>query len=342
MRETSLNQNAVEVPITGIEQTAILLLSMGETMAAKVLQCFSRDDVVRLTRQMANMSGVSTDEAKWILTQFFDLYRKQSGISSASRDYLEKTLDLALGDKLGRSMLDSIYGDQVSRDIQRLQWVAPAILAKFFIHEHPQMQAVILAFLPPTTASAVLASLPKPGQDDLLLRVANLTEVSEFVINDLKETLERCLEFVAEQSGAKVDGARQVADIINCYSGSRSELIDMLRLNDPETADQIEENMYDFFALGRQSAEVIEEVIQQVPTELMAVALKGADKSFCKTIFGSMPKRMAQALESDIKVQGAVPVSRVENARIEIMKEVRELSEAGDLNFQLFQEPVVS
>ncbi|MCJ8235058.1 lateral flagellar motor switch protein FliGL [Aeromonas veronii] len=342
MNSVNLNQSAVDIDIDNLEKAAILLLSMGTESAAKVMQKLSRDEVQRLISKMASLSGVSSMEAKWTLQQFFNHYREQSGIGSASREYLEQTLDLALGQRLSRSLLDSLYGDVMSQDIQRLQWVPADVLARFFRNEHPQMQAVLLAFLPPQTASAVLDALPSSVHDDLLVRVASLSSVSEHVLGELRLTLDRCLTFVADQSGAKVNGVRQVADILNRYQGDKEQMLSLLREHDGDMALEIEKNMFDFMALRRQSDDTLQRLVQELPSELLALALKNTETSFRKVVLGAMPKRMAQALDDQIQNQGSVSLRKVEQAREEVMQLVRELVEQGEIEFQLFEEPTVS
>ncbi|MFM4982768.1 lateral flagellar motor switch protein FliGL [Aeromonas veronii] len=342
MNSVNLNQSAVDIDIDNLEKAAILLLSMGTESAAKVMQKLSRDEVQRLISKMASLSGVSSMEAKWTLQQFFNHYREQSGIGSASREYLEQTLDLALGQRLSRSLLDSLYGDVMSQDIQRLQWVPADVLARFFRNEHPQMQAVLLAFLPPQTASAVLDALPGSVHDDLLVRVASLSSVSEHVLGELRLTLDRCLTYVADQSGAKVNGVRQVADILNRYQGDKEQMLSLLREHDGDMALEIEKNMFDFMALRRQSDDTLQRLVQELPSELLALALKNTETSFRKVVLGAMPKRMAQALDDQIQNQGSVSLRKVEQAREEVMKLVRELVEQGEIEFQLFEEPTVS
>ncbi|UWH28559.1 lateral flagellar motor switch protein FliGL [Aeromonas veronii] len=342
MNSVNLNQSAVDIDIDNLEKAAILLLSMGTESAAKVMQKLSRDEVQRLISKMASLSGVSSMEAKWTLQQFFNHYREQSGIGSASREYLEQTLDLALGQRLSRSLLDSLYGDVMSQDIQRLQWVPADVLARFFRNEHPQMQAVLLAFLPLQTASAVLDALPGSVHDDLLVRVASLSSVSEHVLGELRLTLDRCLTYVADQSGAKVNGVRQVADILNRYQGDKEQMLSLLREHDGDMALEIEKNMFDFMALRRQSDDTLQRLVQELPSELLALALKNTETSFRKVVLGAMPKRMAQALDDQIQNQGSVSLRKVEQAREEVMQLVRELVEQGEIEFQLFEEPTVS
>ncbi|WP_115719454.1 FliG C-terminal domain-containing protein [Gallaecimonas mangrovi] len=325
-----------------LDKAAILLLSMGEAAAARIMARLSRDEVTALSMRMAKLSGVSTQDARSVIQQFFDSYREQSGISAASRQYLERTLDLALGKRLARGMVDGIYGDALKQELNALQWVPPETLARFFRNEHPQLQAVLLAFLPPENASAVMASLPEDQHDDLLYRVANLKEVPDQVLDELKVTLTRCLSFVSEQSTAKVDGLRQAADILNRYQGDRSALMDMLKLHNEDTATAVADNMYDFMTLSRQSDEVLQTLVQEVPAETLALALKGADAKVHDALVTALPKRMAQSLDDAKQALGLVPISKVEGARNEIMQLVRTLHETGQLNYQLFEEKVVS
>src|SRR5690606_9304330 len=147
------------------------------------------------------------------------------------------------------------------------------------------------------TASQVLTALPAGSHDDLLLRVANLKEVSEPVLLELRACLARCMQQAVEQSSASVDGARQAADIINPFQADRAYLIEMLKLHDKDAAVAVEENMYDFVTLGRQSEEVLQQIVQEIEPDLLALALKGVEPAVRATLLAALPKRMAQAIE---------------------------------------------
>lgn len=342
MNDIELNQEAVDLRIDNIEKAAILMLSMGEEAAAQIFKRLNRDEVQALGQTMARLHNVSTTEAKWILQQFFVQYKKQSGISGASRLYLERTLDLALGNKFSRDFLDNLYGDSIREELQMLQWIPSETLARFFKTEHVQLQAVMLAFLPSGTSSEVLSYYPEETHDDLMFRIANLKEVSERVIEEVRHAAERCLNFFASQVGARVDGIKQVAEMINRYQGDRNALIAKLKDHDPDLITEIEKNMFDFFTLQRQTAEVLAQLLQEIPQETLAVALKGVDANFKKKILGALPKRMAQSLETMLMAPGTSSLSKVEQARAEIMQTVREMMEQGDMEYQLYEEPVVS
>jgi len=326
--------------LTPVEQAAIVLLSMGEEPAAAVLRCLSREELLDVTQVMSRMSGIKVDWVKTAIQHFFDDYREQSGVHGASRSYLKRSLDLALGGDIANSVLNNIYGDAIRPKMQRLQWAAPKWLAEHIAHEHVRMQAVFLAFLPSSQASDVIAALPAEGRDLVLLNVARLSEVDAELLLELEELVERCLSGLGQQ-GASVEGIKQAAEILNRLPAERQQMVELLRAHDPEVVSEIEVSMYDFFILSRQSETVLSRLIEEVPLELWAVALKGAEPAVRDAILAAMPRRQAQSFEDLIRRGGPVPRSRAEAARNEVMAQVKALADAGEIQVQLFAEATV-
>jgi len=323
-----------------LEQAAIVLLSMGEEPAAAVLRCLSRDELLEVTQVMSRMSGIKVNAVKRSLERFFDDYREQSGVHGASRSYLQRSLDLALGSDVAGSVLNAIYGDAIRPKMARLQWASPKWLADRIAHEHIRMRAVFLAFLPPALAAQVLDALPEDGRDLLLLNIAQLSEIDRDLLEELDHLVERCLESLGLQS-ANVEGVRQAAEILNRLPGNPQQMLELLRARDPQTVSAIELSIYDFFVLSRQSEAVMTRIIEEVPIEQWAIALKGAEAAVRDAVLQAMPRRQAQTLNDMMRRAGPVPISRIEQTRQEIMDVVRALAEAGEVEIQLFAEAVV-
>lgn len=327
--------------LNNVEKTALVLLGMGEEAAAQVLQHFSRDEVQRVTHSMAKLSGIKSDNAKGVIQHFFEDFREHSGIRGASKEYLSNTLRKALGNDLAKGLLNNIYGDELRNNMQRLQWVDAEMLAKYISQEHPQMQAIFLAYLPPESSSNVLAKLPADYHDELIYRIARLREIDHEVAKDLNDLIERCIDHISMSHSAPISGVKQAADIINRFEGDRGQLMELLKLHDERVVKEIEENMFDFMVLGRQSEATMDRLVQEVPVSMWSLALKGAEIRLQQAIKRSMPQRMVKTLEDDMAVRGAVAISQVEKARQDIMQVVRELSDNGDIELLLYQEPTV-
>lgn len=328
------------VALSSLEQAAIVLLSMGEEPAAAVLRCFSREELLKVTQVMSRMSGIKVDSVKNSIQRFFDDYREQSGVHGASRSFLKRSLDLALGTDVADSVLNSIYGDAIRPKMARLQWASPKWLAERIAYEHVRMQAVFLAFLPPRLASDVIDALPAEGRDLVLINVARLREIDRDLLIELDEVVDRCLSSLGRQS-ASVEGVRQAAEILNRLPGNRQQMVELLRAHDPDVVSEIELSMYDFFILSRQTEANIVRIIEEVPLEQWAVALKGAEPAVRDAIMNAMPRRQAQSFEDMMRRAGPVPISRIEQARQEIMGTVKALADAGEIEIQLFAEAVV-
>jgi flagellar motor switch protein FliG len=234
-------------------------------------------------------------------------------------------------------VLNTIYGDAIRPMMARLQYASPKWLADYIAAEHVQMQAVFLAFLPPALAGQIIDALPEDGRELVLLNLARLEEIDRELLAELEELVQRCLSALDTQSAA-VEGVRQAADILNRLPNKRAEMVELLRAHDPEVVSQIELSMYDFFILSKQSEQTITRLLDEIPLEQWAVALKGAEPALREAILAAMPKRQAQSFEDLMRRSGPVPMSRIEQTRREIMAAVKDLADNGEIEVQLFAE----
>lgn len=147
------------------------------------------------------------------------------------------------------------------------------------------MQAVFLAFLPPKLAGDVIEHLPATGTEALVLNVAKLEEVDRDLLEQLEMLADQYLADFGTQS-ISMEGVKQAADILNRIPGNKQELVEKLRARDPEIAGKIETEMYDFFVLSTQSEAVLTQIIEAVPAELWALALKGAEPAIRNAVLG--------------------------------------------------------
>ncbi|HGL4260750.1 flagellar motor switch protein FliG [Burkholderia dolosa] len=326
--------------LSAVERAAIILLSMGEEAAAGVLRCLSREELLGVTQVMSRMQGVKVDAVQRTVERFFANFRAQSSVRGASRSFLQRSLDLALGGVVANSVLNRIYGDVIGPKMARLQWAQPQWLADRLRDEHVRMQAMFLVFLPPEQASLVIQALPEAQREQVLLDIARLTEIDYDLLRDLEDVVDGCIANLGMQS-TTVEGVRQAADIINRLPGDRARMVELLRARDPDLVAAVENLIYDFAVIARQSDEAIAVILEHVDTELWGVALKGADPAVCDALLRSMPRRAVQAFEDMLHRTEPAPASKVEAARREIMDIVRGLADDGDIELRLVAEEVL-
>src|SRR5690606_33001851 len=141
---------------SSLDQAAILMLSMGDDIAAGIMRDSSREEIISVSQGMARVSNVKQPRVSGGTSRFFDDRQAQSSIKGASRTYLAGMLGKALGSDITRSLLDSIYGEEIRAKMAKMEWLDPRQFAALIAKEHAQMQAVFLAFLPPGMATDVL------------------------------------------------------------------------------------------------------------------------------------------------------------------------------------------
>lgn len=210
-------------------------------------------------------------------------------------------------------------------------------LAALIAQEHLQLQAVFLAFLPPDVAAMVLSHLDEARQEELLWRVARLDDINRDVVDELDRLIERGVAVLSEH-GSKVEGLRQAANIVNRISTNQQALLEQMQIRDEEVVNELKSEMYEFFILSRQPQATLQRLLEEIPMDQWAIALKGTEPVLRQALYDAMPKRQAQMLQSATTRLGPMPVSRVEQVRKEIMALVRELAETGEIQVQLFSE----
>jgi flagellar motor switch protein FliG len=128
---------------------------------------------------------------------------------------------------------------------------------------------------------------------------------------------------------------------LNRFEGDREQLMEMIKLHDNKLAEDVTDNMFDFIILGRQKQETLQTLLGLVPSETLAVALKGIEQELKTSLLNALPKRMSAAIETQMDALGGVPLSRAQGARKDIMTLAKQMLKEGEIELQLFEEQVV-
>jgi flagellar motor switch protein FliG len=92
----------------GINDSAILLLSIGEEQAAEVFKYLTPSEVQRLGQAMAKLNNVSRDKVDTVLDRFHSEAEQNSSVGSNSDEYIRSVLTKALGEDKANMLLDRI------------------------------------------------------------------------------------------------------------------------------------------------------------------------------------------------------------------------------------------
>jgi flagellar motor switch protein FliG len=317
---------------SGTERAAILLLTLGEQEAAQVLKHMSAREVQRIGTAMAQLANVSRAEVDAVLGGFSVEVETQTAVGIGSDEFLRKVLVDALGADKASSVIERINLGPSSKGLEALKWMDARSVAELIRHEHPQIIAIVLAYLDPDQSASILAQLPAGVRADVVMRIAMLDGVQPSALTELDDIMEK--QFAGKSSGKRsaLGGAKAAADIINGLDpGDEAPLMEEITKTDEALGSRIQDLIFVFDNLIDVDDRGMQELLRQVPSDKLLVAMKGADEALKEKIFKNMSQRAAEMLKDDLEAKGPVRLSEVEAAQKEILDAARKLADAGTI-----------
>ncbi|EMM0003249.1 flagellar motor switch protein FliG [Klebsiella aerogenes] len=318
--------------LTGTDKSAILLMTLGEDRAAEVLKHLSSREVQLLSGTMAGMSQVSHKQLGEILSEFEDDAEQFAALSVNASDYLRSVLVKALGEERAASLLEDILESrETTSGMETLNFMEPQSAADLMRDEHPQIIATILVHLKRGQAADILAQFDERLRNDVMLRIATFGGVQPAALAELTEVLNNLLDG-QNLKRSKMGGVRTAAEIINLMKTQQEEaVIDAMREYDGELAQKIIDEMFLFENLVEVDDRSIQRLLQDVDSESLLIALKGAEQPLREKFLKNMSQRAADILRDDLANRGPVRMSQVENEQKAILLIVRRLAESGEM-----------
>lgn len=316
----------------GLNQAAILLLSLGEEEAAEVFKYLSPKEVQRIGEIMAKTKTVTRDKVDAVLGSFCEQAGMQTSVGANSDEFVRSVLNKALGTDKAKLLLDRILQGGDVAGIEGLRWMDAGSVAELIKGEHPQIIASILVHLERDHASDVLGELAPRTRNEVLLRIATLDGIQPNALQELNDVLGKVLSSGDKVKKATLGGVRTAAEILNFIGTAReASIIEAVREHDAELAQKILDEMFTFDNLIDIDDRGIQLLLREVQSESLIVALKGAKQELREKIFKNMSQRAGDLLREDLESKGPVKVSQVEAEQKEILKIARRLSEEGQI-----------
>jgi len=318
---------------TGIEKSAILLMTLGESEAAAVLKYLEPKEVQKISSAMVHLKNIGREEISVVFRDFIVSASDKTTIGMDSNEYIRGMLTQALGDDKAAGLLDRIMSNSDTSGIESLKWMDPGAVAEMISNEHPQIIATILVHLDPDQSAEILKMLTERTRNDVLLRISTLDSVQPVALRELNDVLGKLMSGGATGKKNLKGGVGAAAEILN-YMGNalETEMMESVRSFDPDLAQKIEDKMFIFENILEIDDRGIQLILREVQSESLIVSLKGASEELREKIFANMSQRAAEMMRDDLDSKGPVKLSEVESNQKEILKIVRRLSDEGQIS----------
>ncbi len=317
---------------TGLENAAILLMSLGEEEASEVFKHLAPKEVQRLGETIARMKAVTRERVDNVLQDFEDVAASEHMIVADSNEYVKAVLRKALGEDKANLLIDRIMQGNDVTGIESLKWMDPNSVAELLRNEHPQIVAAILVHLEFDQASDVLKLFNERQRNEVMVRIATLDGIQPLALRDLNEVMSKVLAGGDRSKKSSLGGVKTAAEILNMLGTSvETSVLDFVREADNDLAQKIMDNMFTFDDVEKIDDKGIQALMKEVQSESLVIALKGATPTLREKIFKNMSTRAAETLREDLESRGPVRLSEVEAEQKEMLKIIRRLVDEGQI-----------
>ena len=318
--------------LNGTERAAVLLLTLGEAQASEVLKHMGPKEVQRIGTAMATLKNVSRDSVNQVLENFVETVQQQTALGVGTEEYLRKVMVQALGEDKASGLMDRIMMGSSTKGLEALKWMDARAVAELIRHEHPQIQAIVLSYLDPDHAAEVLNFFSERVRPDVLLRIATLEGIQPQALKELDEIMERQFSGNQNVQSSSVGGVKAAANILNFVDTAiEGEVMEMIKDVDAELGQQIQDLMFVFDNLIDVDDRGMQQLLREVSSDTLILALKVADETMREKIFSNMSKRAAEIMRDDLENKGPVRLSEVESAQKEILSIARRMADSGEI-----------
>ncbi len=316
--------------LTGAQKAAIIMMSVDEENATKILTTMSDDEIKEISNTMSTLGTVSSETVERLFLDFVD-GMSSSGVVVGTFDSTERLLMKALGKDRVDGIMEDIRGPAGRTTWDKLGNVNEDILAAYLKNEYPQTIALVLTKIKPDHAARVLGVFPEELSMEVILRMLGMEAVKKEVLDGVEKTLR--VEFMSNLAKTQRRDTHEVmADIFNNFDRStESKFMGLLEQKNVEAAERIRALMFTFEDLKKIDPSGFQALMRGVPKEKLAVAMKGASDTIKEMFFGAMSERAAKLLKEDMEVLGPVRLKDVDEAQMAIVAVAKDLAAKGEI-----------
>src|SRR3954466_12409240 len=263
--------------LTGPQKAAIMMLSLGEEHAAKLMAMMEDDEIKELSQIMANLGTIGANLVERLFVDFADAI-SNTGSLVGSHATTERLLLKGLDKDRVAMIMEEIRGPAGRTMWDKLGNVHEQVLANYLKNEYPQTVAVVLTKIKPDHASRVLALLPEGFAMEVVMRMLRMETVQKEALEGVERTLKA--EFMSNLARAqRRDAHEMMAEIFNNLDRqAEGRILSALEERNRDAAERIRSLMFTFEDLQRVDGAGLQALLRSVEKDKLALALKGASE----------------------------------------------------------------
>ena len=321
--------------LSGPERAAVLLMNLGEEIAAKVLLNLDDREIQNIGNYISDLGDVDLDTMDSINKDFYNIVESGiGGLGKGGMDFLKSALMQALDPAKATEILNNITtpGEEMGGGLETVRLLDPKIISSFITNEHPQTAAIILAHLDPPVASLTIRELPEENRMEIVHRLATLERVAPSVIRELDEALQAEFRTSGAVSGNKLGGVEIAAEVMGSLDrDTEMSILTAMDEVDLDLANEIRNLRFTFEDILKIDDNGIQMMMKEINQEDLVIGLKTATDELKEKLFSNMSERAGLMMKEDLESLGPKKISEVQKAQQKVIAVCKKLEEDGKI-----------
>ena len=321
--------------LSGPERAAVLLMNLGEEIAAKVLVNLDDREIQNIGNYISDLGDVDLETMDSTNKDFYDMVQSGiGGLGKGGMDFLKSALTQALDPAKATEILNNITtpGEEMGGGLETVRLLDPKIISSFIVSEHPQTAAIILAHLDPPVASATIRELPEESRMEIIHRLATLERVAPSVIRELDEALQAEFRTSGAVSGNKLGGVEIAAEVMGSLDrDTEMSILTAMDEVDLDLANEIRNLRFTFEDILKIDDAGIQQIMKEINQEDLVIGLKTATDELKEKLFSNMSERAGLMMKEDLESLGPKKISEVQKAQQKVIAVCKKLEEDGKI-----------
>ena len=313
-------------------KAAILMMVIGAEISGEVVKHLTDADIEALALEVARLDKVFPEVREQVIEEFYELAIAQEYIAEGGVGNARAVLESAFGSDRANEILNKILTAMQIVPFEFLKKADPQQVLSFIQDEHPQTIALILSYMPISSAAMIIGKLEGDLRADVAARIAMMEQTPPEVIKKVETILEKKISSVLSQELTQAGGPKALVDLLNrCDRTTEKMNIEHLEDHETELADTIKGMMFIFEDIIMLDDRAIQAIMREVDMKELGVALKGVKPEVQQKIYTNMSERAMAMLKEDMEFMGPVRLKAVEEAQQKIVAIIRRLEESGEI-----------
>ena len=323
--------------ITARYKAAVIVAQLGPEVAKPVFAEMQAEEIQELASEVARLKEVDPALALEIIREFVTFAASTRLAGSGGLDVARELLEQVFDESEAADMFEHLESSIAEAPFNFMRKMDPSQIISFIKDEHPQIIAIVLAYLPSDLASNVLASMQEEVQGTVAERIGMMGRVNPDAVRLVESILQRKMSNVlVTTESSYIGGIDPLISIIQRTDRQTEKiLLEAVEERDPKLAETIRANLFLVEDVAKIDDRSLQVVLREVSPQDLAMSLKGVSEEVHEKVLGNLSRRAAQMLEEELELMGRVRRSSVEEAQGKIVAVIRRLEDKGDIEIDV-------